>query len=267
MKKFFLPFLLMIFIVTGCGGEEKSEDGKSSRYNGKISVGIDEDFAPMSFRDANGELVGFDIDMAKEVASRLGVKFEFKPINWDNKREEILSGNVDMIWSGCDITDKNKEYMVFSKPYMDNRQVLVVKKDSDLSILSEYDLEGKIVGTQAGTTSEHYVNDNEDLKKSFAAFKTYPNFKEGFAALKRGEFEVLIVDEIAARYEMTRHPDTFRIFEVTVGPFMEFGIGFSKDRVELHDRIQKIFYEMIKDGTARKISEQWFGADLIKSRR
>ncbi|MBE8950965.1 MAG: amino acid ABC transporter substrate-binding protein [Quinella sp. 3Q1] len=265
MKKIFLPFLLMIFIVTGCGGEEKSEEVKSTRYSGKINVGIDEDFAPMTFRDESGELVGFDIDLAKEVADRMGAKFEFKPIDWDKKEDEIKSGNVDMIWSGCDITDKNKDYMVFSKPYMDNRQVLMVKKNSDLNINSEYDLEGKIVGTQAGTTSEHYVNDNEDLKSSFAAFKTYSNFKEGFAALKRGNVEVLIVDEIAARYEMTKHPDAFKIFEVTVGSFTEFGIGFSKDRVELHDRIQRIFYDMIKDGTARKISEQWFGADLIKS--
>ena len=123
MKKIFLPFLLMIFIVTGCGGEEKSDEVKSARYSGKINVGIDDAFAPMSFRDENGELVGFDIDLAKEVAKRMGAKFEFKPIEWDKKEDEIKSGNIDMIWSGCDIVDEYKEYMIFSKPYMDNRQV------------------------------------------------------------------------------------------------------------------------------------------------
>ena len=85
--------------------------------------------------------------------------------------------------------------------------------------------------------------------------------------MSRGELDALVVDEIAARYEMNRTPDTFEAVEVTVGSVTGFGIGFKKNNIELRDKVQKAFDEMIKDGTAKKISEQWFGADLIKGRR
>ena len=263
VKKIFL-LLLTIFFVAGCGGEKNSNSMKYSRI---VTVGIDDAFAPMSFRDDRGNIVGFDIDLAKETAKRMGVEFEFKPILWNDKRMEIISGNVDMIWSGCDIIDEYKEYMIFSKPYMDNRQILLVEKNNPQGIYSLGDLADKIVGTQAGSNSETYIDEDEYLRKSFADFKTYNHFGEGFADLSKGKLDALIVDEIAARYEMNRTPDTFEAVEVTVGSVTGFGIGFKKNNIELRDKVQKAFDEMIKDGTAKKISEQWFGADLIKGRR
>ncbi len=258
MKRILLLLMLMIFALTGCG---------NNGTIGKLVIGIDDEFAPMGFRDEAGNIVGFDVDLAREAARRLGAELEFKSIDWDNKREEITSGNVDMIWNGCDIMDEYKAYMIFSKPYMDNRQILLIRAGNDLNIRNVSDLAGKIVGTQAGSNSEDYINADAALKKSFAAFKTYRNVKEGFAALNAGEFDVLIVDEIAARYEMIRRPKTFRIIDVTVGPVTEFGIGFRKDNVELRDKVQAVFDEMIADGTAKDISIKWFNADLIKSRK
>ena len=255
VKKFLLPFLLVILFVTGCGGDSKEKE--------KLVIGIDEEFAPMGFRDEHGDLVGFDIDLAKEAAKRLGVKFEFRPIAWNNKEAEITSGNVDIIWNGLDILPEERNYMIFSKPYMDNRQILLVNKGNPKNIHAVGDLANKIVGTQAGSNSEIYINEN--LKNSFAEFRTYENIKDGFKALDNGEFDVLIIDEIAARFETIVRPNKFETVEATVGSFTKFGIGFRKDDVELRDKVQKVFDEMIRDGTAKKISEKWFGADLIKS--
>ena len=266
MKKIFL-LLLTIFFVAGCSGEKISKSVNSMKYSRIVTVGVDDEFAPMSFRDEQGNIVGFDIDLAKEAAKRMGVEFEFKPILWNDKKTEITSGNVDMIWNGLDIIEERKEYMIFSKPYMYNRQILLVKKNNPKGIYSLGDLAGKIVGTQAGSSSEIYIDEDEYLRNGFADFKTYDNFKEGFTALSKGELDALIVDEIAARYEMNRTPDTFEAVEVTVGSVTGFGIGFRKNNTELRDKVQKAFDEMIKDGTAKKISEQWFGADLIKGRR
>lgn len=263
MKKFFLLLLLIMLTVSGCGGNEAKQDTAS--VDKKIFVvGIDDEFAPMGFKNEAGEIVGFDIDLAKEAAKRMGVEFEFRPIDWDNKEAEITSGNIDMIWNGCDIMDEYKEYMIFSKPYMNNRQILLVKSGNRQGINSEHDLAGKKVGTQSGSNSEDYINANERLKNSFAAFKTYRNIKEGIDALNSGEFDALIIDEIAGRYAMARQPGLFEIIEATVGPVTEFGIGFRKDNTALRDRVQSVFDEMIKDGTAKKISEKWFQADLVK---
>ena len=160
--------------------------------------------------------------------------------------------------------EEYKEYMIFSKPYMNNRQILLVKSGNRQNTHSEYDLAGKKVGTQAGSNSEDYINGNQNLKDSFALFKTYINIKEAFNALNSGEVDALIIDEIAGRYEIVRHPGMWEIIETTVGSVTEFGIGFRKDNIALRDKVQKVFDEMIRDGTTRKISEKWFQADLLK---
>ena len=265
MKKIFLPLMLIFFFLTGCGGGEQSD--KTTDNSKKLVVGLDEHYAPMGFRDEKNELVGFDIDLAKEAAKRLGVEVEFKPIDWNKKEDELKAGNIDIIWNGLDITPERKVNILYSKPYMDNRQILLVKKDNNWGIRSEGDLAGKIVGTQAGSNSETYVNQNEALKSSFAGFKTYDNYRNAFKDLDNGAVDVLIVDEIAGRYEMSRVPQKFDPIEVTVGPVTEIGIGFRKDDTELRDKVQRVFDDMVKDGTTKKISEEWFQADLIKLRR
>lgn len=268
MTKIFWPLMLIVLLMTGCGASEQdSKDATSVKYNHVLIIGLDDHYAPMGFYNESGELVGFDIDLAREAAKRLGVTFEFKPIDWNRKREELTDGNVDIIWNGLDITEERKEYMLFSKPYMDNRQILLVKRGAVDRIRTVGDLEGKVVGTQAGSSSETYVNDTPSFKNSFAAFKTYRNFKDAFAELDSGDVDALICDEIVARYELGKIPPKFVIVEVTIGPVTEIGIGFRKNDTELRDKVQKVFDDMIRDGTAKAISEKWFNADLIKRRR
>ena len=268
MRKIFLPLMLfMIFLVTGCGGGDTPATSDGDKYSKKIVIGLDDEYAPMGFRNDKGELVGFDIDLAKEAGKRLGVEVEFLPIDWNNKENELESGRIDVIWNGLDITPERKERILYSKPYMDNRQILLVKKDNNQGIRGESDLAGKSVGTQDGSNSADYVEQNESLKNSFAEFKTYRNFRDAFNELEGGLVDVLIVDELAGRYEMSKVPSKFDPIEVTIGPVTEIGIGFRKEDTALRDKVQKVFDDMIRDGTARKISEHWFQADLIKTYR
>ena len=266
MKQIFLPLMLMFFILSGCGGDNltKTDNGNTIVRVKKITVGVDDEFAPICFHDKNGELVGFDVDLAKETASRMGVAIEFKPIEWHKKREEITSGNIDLIWNGLDITDERKEYMIFTKPYMIDRQIILVRKGENKDIHAEGDVEGKIVGVQAGSTSEDYLNQNEELKSRLKEYRTYGKFNEVIAALKRGEIEVIICDELVARYEINLDPDQLELRNVKIGSVAEMAVGFNKNNTALRDRIQEVFDSMIDDGTAKKISEKWFKADVIK---
>ena len=148
---------------------------------------------------------------------------------------------------------------------MDNRQILLVKADSNLSIHSEYDLADKRVGTQSGSSSETYVEYNEELRNSLKEFRTYGSFKTAFRDLESGVIDVLIVDEIAGRYHMSKVPNKFKALEITIGSATSIGIGFRMNDIALRDEVQDALNQMIKDGTAKKISEKWFQADLIKS--
>ena len=270
MRKIFMAALLLVtMIFTGCGGGSQpaqKADGDASKELKKIVIGLDDEYAPMGFKDEKNEIIGFDVDLAKEAAKRLGSEVEFKAIDWNSKEAELKSGRIDIIWNGLDITPEREENMLFSKPYMDNRQIVFVKKDNAQGITAEADLAGKAVGTQAGSTAETYIDKTEGLKSSFKEFKTYGDYVSAFMDLENGRIDALVCDEIVGRYAISKQEGKFDALDVTVGPVSEFGIAFRKDDTELRDKVQNVFDEMVKDGAAGKISEQWFGADLIKKK-
>ena len=267
MKKIFTAVLLLVTLVfAGCGGgnepAQKTDGGAKDAK--KIVIGLDDEYKPMGFKDEQNQIIGFDVDLAKEAAKRLGSDVEFKAIDWNSKEAELKSKRIDIIWNGLDITPERQENMLFSDPYMDNRQIVFVKKGNDQGIMAEADLAGKAVGTQAGSTAEAYIDGNAELKGSFAEFKTYGDYVSAFMDLENGRIDALVCDEIVGRYAMSKQGDKFDALDVTVGPVSEFGIAFRKDDTALRDKVQGVFNEMVKDGAAGKISEQWFGADLIK---
>ena len=252
--------MLMIFLMTGCG---------NSHINKKheLIIGLDDNYAPFGFRDEKGELVGFDIDLAEEVAVRMGTQISFKPIDWKDKYLELNSGKIDIIWSGFNITPEREKRILFSKPYMINRQIILVAKGNNKGIVSAADLTDKIVGTQLGSPADGFIRQNEKLKNSFAKLITYDNYDHAFQALADGEVEAVVCDELVVRYEMSRHQDKFETVEATVGSVTGIAVGFRKGDVALLKEFQKAFDEVIDDGTAQKISQKWFHADLIKSRK
>ena len=254
MKKIFAMLAVIILLMTGCGTENDSRE--------KIIVGFDE--SPLGYRNEKGEIVGFEIDLAREAINQAGAKPEFKIIHWNEKENELNSGNIDMIWNGMDITPERQEIMLFSKPYMDNRRVIVVLKGNPLGITIESDLEGKNIGVKAGTTAEFYFETEEGKMNNIKALKTYDSDEKVFNALESGEIDAVVCDEVLGRFEVIKKGRNFEVLNATVGKTNEYGVGFRKDDNKLRDRIQAAFDSMIKDGTAKKISEKWFQADLIK---
>ena len=254
-------------VITGCGGQEGGNNNAGGSNGAKIVVGLDDEFPPMGFRDDKNEITGFDVDLAKEAAKRLGREVEFKAIDWSSKEAELKSKRIDVLWNGLDITPERQENMLFSAPYMDNRQIVFVRHSEEPStITGEADLAGKTVGTQSASTAEGYFNENEALKNRLTDLKTDGDFTSAFMDLENGRIDAVVGDEIVGHYYMSKHPDKIDAVDVVVGPVSQFGIAFRKDDTALRDEVQKVFDEMVKDGAAKKISEQWFGKDLIKAK-
>lgn len=267
MKKLFLTASLLVsMLFTGCGGGDTAAPAAPAQSTEKIVVGLDDEYAPMGFKDENNQIVGFDVDLAKEATKRLGSEVEFKAIDWSSKEAELKSGRIQVLWNGLDITPERQENMLFSDPYMDNRQIIFVRAGEDQGITSEDGLADKNIGTQSGSTAEAYINENTPLLASFKEFKTYGDYVSAFMDLENGRLDAVVCDEIVGRYYISKHPEKLQAIDVVVGPVTQFGIAFDKGNTELRDRVQKAFDEIVADGTATKISEEWFGADLIKKK-
>ncbi|MGI6092909.1 MAG: amino acid ABC transporter substrate-binding protein [Veillonellaceae bacterium] len=254
MKKIMLSALALILIgllLAGCGGTAQK----------KIVVGLDDNFPPMGFRDDKNNIVGFDIDMAKEASKRMGVQVEFKPIDWNSKEVELSSKRVDMLWNGLTITEKRKENIAFTNAYMENRQIIVVNSNS--AIKGKTDLAGKVVGTQEGSSSVEAIEKDAATLNSFKELKKYPDYVAALMDLKNGRVEAVVVDEVVGRYYIAKKPGEYVILADNFG-FEEYGVGLRKDDKELLTKLQKALDDMKKDGTSAKISKQWFGEDIVK---
>lgn len=164
---------------------------------GKLVLGLDDSFPPMGFRDDNNQIVGYDIDLAKEVAKRLGVELVLQPIDWDSKELELNSNKIDCIWNGMTINPDRVENMFFAKPYIANRQIIIVGENT--GIKTKADLEGKQVGLQKGSSAVAAV-EADAIHSKIKKITEYQNNVDAFNDLKIGRIDALVVDEVAGRY-------------------------------------------------------------------
>ena len=162
---------------------------------GTLILGLDVGFEPMGYYDDNGDIVGFDIDLAKEVASRLGVELVLQPISWDAKEMELENKSIDVVWNGMSITDERVASMNFSKPYLANRMIIIVKDGSDIT--SKADLAGKSVACQSGSSALDAINAEPDVAATFGELvDSYSDNPTAFLDLKSGRIDALVVDEV-----------------------------------------------------------------------
>ena len=282
MKKRLLSAVMasaMVLSLAACGGaktettaaettaEKKEEtttaaataaETAAEAAGGTLIVGFDQDFPPMGFVGDNGEYTGFDLDLAKEVASRLGLEYKAQPIAWDSKDMELESGNIDCIWNGFTMTGREDDY-TWTTPYMANKQVFVVANDSDIK--SQADLAGKVVEVQADSSAEAALKENQDLANTFGQLLTTPDYNTAFMDLEQGAVDAVAMDVIVAGYQIKQRNADFKILDDSLSE-EEYGVGFKKGNTELRDKVQEALEEMAADGTLAKISDEWFGEDV-----
>ena len=221
----------------------------------KIVVGLDDNFPPMGFRDEKGQLVGFDIDLAKEAAKRLGVEVEFKPIDWNAKEAELSGKRVDALWNGLTITDERKKNIAFSAPYMENHQIIVVKGGSPIK--TKADLAGKLIGVQDGSSAVDAIGKDEATAKSFKDMKKYGDNVTALMDLSTGRVDAVVLDEVVGRYYTSKKPGEYKVLEENFGS-EDYGVGLRKDDTELLAKLDNALDAMKTDGTAQTIYAKWF---------
>lgn len=259
--------------LIACGGSNSQasseSSGKETEAKGTIEkkelvIGLDDTFVPMGFKDENGELVGFDVELAKVVCEKLGKEYKFQAIDWSMKETELNSGNIDLIWNGYSISDERKEKVDFSKPYLDNKQIIVTLADS--SINKKADLEGKKVGAQNQSTAVDAVKaDESNIIEKFDGgdLVTFENNNDALMDLEAGRLDAIVVDEILARYYIeARGSEKYKILDENFGD-EQYGVGIRKGDTEFVDAFNKALDEVVADGTAGEISKKWFGEDIV----
>ena len=220
MKKLLMMMmsLAMVMMLAGCGGDSQK----------KLVIGLDDNFAPMGFRNDKNEIVGFDIDLAREACKRLNMEVEFKPIDWGAKEAEMKSKRIDAIWNCFTVNEEREKTYGLSEPYIVNSQLLVVPAGSDIKTKAE----------RADKAAAYMDLDNKRV-------------------------DVMIVDAVLARYYDQKNPGKYTILDENMGDEV-VAVAFRKDDNELREKFNKALAEMKKDGTCKKISEKWMGADITK---
>ena len=279
MKKIYLLGVLAAFMLAGCSSAKTTESSSASAETSVVeskateetttasetdskttfTVGFDQDFPPMGFVGEDGEFTGFDLELATEVAKRIGKEVKYQPIAWDAKDMELTSGTIDCIWNGFSIQGREDKY-TWSKPYMKNDQVFVVKSDSSIESLE--DLAGKTVEVQVDSSAEAALKENKELADTFGKLQTVADYNTGFMDLEMGGVDAIAMDSVVANYQITkRGGNGFTVLDPPLSS-EEYGIGFKLGNEALRDEVQKALDEMKTDGTMKTISEKWFGKDV-----
>ena len=257
-----ISIAVIVLISIGCSEKTSTEDNslQTIKGAGKLVLGLDDTFAPMGFRDGSGEIVGFDIDLAKEVASRMGVEREIKPIDWSSSILSLNKGDIDVLWNGVTINESRKEQINFSKPYLNNRLVIVKPKYRN-DINSKEDLAGKVLGVQVGSNDEALQSD--PISKEAKEIRKYDVNVNAFLDLRAKRIDAVIIDEVAAQYYISEEKVDFVVVENS--PLTEefYGIGFRKSDAQLLAEVDRILDEMKADGKAAEISQKWFAKDIV----
>ena len=266
--KFVITLIVMVLVITGCasGGKEKprKDNWNDFQTDKKVVIGFDNTFVPMGFQDKSGKDVGFDIDLANAVFEKYGIKVQWQAINWDLKETELKNGNIDLIWNGYSKTDERESIVQFTKQYMVNEQVIVVKKSKNIKAIS--DLKDKVLGAQNGSSGYDTFNSSPEVLKNIVKNNDatqYESFNEALIDLENDRIDALLIDKVYANYYL-KQQNKLEDFDILNAGFESeaFAVGARKADITLVNKINEAFHELYREGMFQKIANKWFGEDV-----
>lgn len=239
-------------ILVGCGG---------GNDDNTFIVGFDAEYPPYGYMDENGDYTGFDLELAEAVCKLKGWTLKKQPIAWDSKDNELNSGSIDCIWNGFTINGREDDYE-WSVPYVDNSQVIVVKKNA--GIKSFADLSGKVVGVQSASAALDVLSSADGQKALADTFKTLTQFADyntAFVELEAGSINALAMDIGVAQYQIASRGDDFIILDEHLNA-EKYGVGFKKGNTSLRDEINEALKTLKENGTFDKLAEKYNLSDM-----
>jgi polar amino acid transport system substrate-binding protein len=273
MKKVIQSTLIiaLVLIVAACGAQPELPESSSNEKNGNemsgdtltqikekgvLTIGLDDSFPPMEYRNDKNELVGFDIDFAEAIGKELGVKVNFVPSAWDGILPGLDAKRFDIVLSSMSVTDERKKQVDFVE-YFGAGQIVAVKAGNPLNIQSVEDLKGKVVGVQMGSTGETAADSIEGTKE----VKKYNANTDVFNDMGLGRVDAAVIGEMVGRYYMTTRPG---VFEVVGEAFQvqPMGIAVRKGDTELREALEQTVQTLKDNGTLSEISQKWFDSDI-----
>lgn len=262
MKKFMsivLTGIMVAALLVGCGQkQEKLNSLQAVQKEGKLTIGLDDSYPPMEFRDSKNNLVGFDVDLGNEIGKKLGVKTEYTSTDFNGIILALGSSKFNVILSAMSITDKRKQSIDFSDSYVMGGQVAAIKQ-GNTKIKKLSDLKGMVVACQLGSTGDTAATAMKGLKE----VKRYDKITEAFQELSSGRVDAVIMDAQVGGYYVAKKPGEYNVLTEKISE-EPIGIGFKKEDKELRAAIQKALNELKTDGTLSKLSQKWFGFDAYK---
>ena len=270
MKKFklLITLLISILIISGCasGGKDKprKDNWEDFQKDKKVVIGFDNTFVPMGFQNKSGKNVGFDIDLANSVFEKYGIKVEWQAINWDLKETELKNGNIDLIWNGYSKTKERESVVQFTKQYMINEQVVVVKKSKKIKNISE--LKDKVLGAQNGSSGYDTFNEKPEVLKNIVKSNDatqYESFNEALIDIENDRIDALLIDKVYANYYL-KQQNKLQDFDILNAGFDSeaFAVGARKADVTLVNKVNEAFSRLYEEGKFQEISNKWFGEDV-----
>lgn len=253
MKKIFATTLVGVIALSfiGCGNKEEKNDLEAIKEKGKVVVGLSADYAPYEFHamiDGKDEVVGFDIDLANEVAKDLGVKLEIKQMEFDPLIGALKAGQIDMIISGMNPDEKRKKQIDFSDIYYEAKHGVLVKKEELDKFKKVGDLNGKKIGAQLGSTQQKIA---EETVKG-AKVQLLANVNNLILELKTDKVEAVITEEPVAKMAMKSNPE-LALSKITFKDNAGGNaVGMRKGQTKLVDEVNKTIKRLKDSGELDK---------------
>ncbi len=244
--------------------DDASTDGGDWQYiadKGNFVAGITL-FEPMNYYDENGELTGFETEFTKAVCEKLGVEAKFQEIEWDKKEIELNAKTIDAIWNGLTVTEDRKENMAFSKSYVRNKQVVVIKVDNKDKYTDEASMAGASCAAESGSAGQTAIETSDVLSKN--EFIGSSAQKDVLLEVKSGTVELGVLDYVMAKAsigEGTDYNDLMIVEGVELAP-EEYAIGMRKGDTETVEKVNGAIDELVADGTLKALAEKYGLADV-----